>query len=407
MGAHLKHRPSSRTSLLLLPLLITMHASPGKSIIAIEGLSLGQDHSFDHQQHQYFRDTQLFTSLVPKLFQTLPLPHNSMSPEIIPATVQPFNKLSTFAMIVSYNGLSFSGGYEHNPNLSPVHQPTVRGTLTQRMVLAMNRKSKLHIATAGRTDAYVSAKAALFSFRTATTVLKDTDDLNELRNQLNKESLNNDINVHSIFCVSSSFHATFSTKSREYIYVLPFRNSSDNIAYNTILSYVADTLLSTLQNSPLDYFAFSSRKVKTATTMCTIQQAGCWFYNTAGSCVYYSACADKNETEEVVEGFGDAWGKIIQQQNEECGCFVFKLKSDRFLRRMIRKLINALLQETSDVLSDYYDNSNNGIYLKDARFCTAKVDEWKYKLIQRLEMNDRSNNPPAPPYGLFLWKVEV
>jgi len=75
---------------------------------------------------------------------------------------------------------------------------------------------------------------------------------------------------------------------------------------------------------------------------------------------------------------------------------------------MIRKLINAILQETSDVLSDYYDNSNiNGIYLKDARFCTAKVDEWKYKLIQRLEMNDRSNNPPAPPYGLFLWKVEV
>ncbi len=381
--------------------------------------------SFDHHQHEFFRNKDLFTRLIPTLFEALPLPYNAIPQGIVKATTHTtapnsFKHSSTFAMVLSYNGIHFPGGYEHNPNLSVDQQPTVRGILTQRLAKVLKKKTdhKLHISTAGRTDAFVSAKSALCSFTTPTlliaaaaTAFQDAPQKiehhdwpwNVLRKRLNEESENNDIIVHSILPVSSSFHATFSTKSREYIYVLPFYSSSQDISETLLQSFVADKLLAALQGLPLDYFAFSSGKVKTATTVCTIRQAGCWMYNSTGACVYNSSSVGaKTPHEEVIHGFGDTWKKVLLQEHQQpCCCFVFKLKSDRFLRRMIRKLINALLQETTSVIDKYKTSSScaDEIYRKE--------DEWKNRLILRLEQKDRSNNPPASPLGLCLWRIEV
>jgi tRNA pseudouridine(38-40) synthase len=332
-------------------------------------------------------------------------------------------------MTLSYNGIHFPGGYEHNPNLCTNEQPTVRGVLTQRLAKVLQKKShqKLHISTAGRTDAFVSAKSALCSFTTSAQLIEeaaaaaaatapeyqnssqitkqDNFPVGALCRKLNEVSQNNDITVHTILPVSSSFHATFSTKAREYVYVLPIRCHPQTAIDNTLLPCViADKLLNSLENLPLDYFAFSSGKVKTATTICTIQQAGCWLYNTDGDCLHYaSSTASSNFIDkEVTPKFGETWREVLRQDERNlcCYCLVFKLKADRFLRRMIRKLINALLQETMRIISDY----NTSLLDSDV---IGKEEEWKNSLILRLEQKDRSNNPPAPPIGLCLWRVEV
>jgi tRNA pseudouridine(38-40) synthase len=325
-------------------------------------------------------------------------------------------------MILSYNGIHFPGGYEHNPKLCTNQQPTVRGVLTQRIAKVLQKKSnhKLHISTAGRTDAFVSAKSALCSFTTSTLLVEeaaavaaaaDTVDFQHSSSQimerddspfgalcrrLNNESQNNDITVHSILPVSSSFHATFSTTAREYVYALPIRLCSPQTMSDTLLQcFVADKLLNSLQNLPLDYFAFSST--------CTLKQAGCWLYDSDGECLHYSSSVNSSslDNKEVTRGFGDAWRDVLLQEEQKlCCCLVFRLKADRFLRRMIRKLINALLQETMHIISEYTTSLPNSAIL-------GKEDEWKNRLILRLEQKDRSNNPPAPPIGLCLWRVEV
>lgn len=390
------------------------------------------DKTLFENQHEFFRNTDLFTTLIPSLFEALPLPHDAIPRGIVPVSSRnKFQKTSTFAMILSYNGIHFPGGYEHNPNLCTHQQPTVRGVLTQRVAKVLQKKSnhKLHISTAGRTDAFVSAKSALCSFTTSTLLVEaaaaaavvtaatdvqhsssqimeqEDTPFGALCRRLNEESQNNDITVHSILPVSSSFHATFSTTAREYVYVLPILLHNPQTMNDTLLQcFVADKLLNSLQNLPLDYFAFSSGKVKTATTICTMKEAGCWLYNSDGECLHYAtsvnslALADR----EVTRGFGDAWRDVLFLQEEQnlCCCLVFRLKADRFLRRMIRKLINALLQETMHIINEYKIGLPNSDII-------GKEDEWKNRLIHRLEQKDRSNNPPAPPIGLCLWRVEV
>ena len=62
-----------------------------------------------------------------------------------------------------------------------------------------------------------------------------------------------------------------------------------------------------------------------------------------------------------------------EQHNEYSGCLVFKVKSNRFLRRMMRKLINSVLMDASDVLETYAD--------RDKRL--ARKKEWKQKWRER------------------------
>ena len=63
----------------------------------------------------------------------------------------------------------------------------------------------------------------------------------------------------------------------------------------------------------------------------------------------------------------------------------------------MRKLINSVLMDASDVLEEYPDRDDR----------VASKDEWKQKWRERVETKDRSGNDAAPPEGLCLWRVDV
>ena len=64
---------------------------------------------------------------------------------------------------------------------------------------------------------------------------------------------------------------------------------------------------------------------------------------------------------------------------------------------MMRKLINSVLMDASDVLQAYVD--------RDDRF--SRRNEWQNRWKDRVETKDRSGNDAAPPEGLCLWRVDV
>lgn len=345
-------------------------------------------------RHEIFSvDVDRQFAVVADLLQQLPVPPWPNLPESKPhpnPTVAAKQK-ATYAMMLAYNGRSFPGGYEINPSFPP-DNPTVQGVLTEQIKSVAGISHKLWVATAGRTDAKVSAKGALVSFATRNHIEDQGSFIDDLNNCFPDEG---EMRIHGIQEVDSSFHASFATTAREYVYVLPvLKNEFDDSNKLQALADVSDSLLSSVVGEELDYLGLSAGKVKTQTTLCKFQFAGCWYYG-----------VDKDEVSvqeksDVVPGFGDCWRMIIEreeQHNEYSGCLVFKVKSNRFLRRMMRKLINSVLMDASDVLETYVD--------QDERM--ARKEQWKQKWRERVETKDRGGNDAAPPEGLCLWRVDV
>ena len=104
-----------------------------------------------------------------------------MSPKVHPNPTVPAKQKSTYAMMVSYDGKSFPGGYEINPSFPP-DNPTVQGTLTDHITNVAGIPNKLWVATAGRTDAKVSAKGALVSFAAREHIADHNSFIDELNN---------------------------------------------------------------------------------------------------------------------------------------------------------------------------------------------------------------------------------
>lgn len=345
-------------------------------------------------RHEIFSvDVDRQFAVVADLLQQLPVPPWPNLPESKPhpnPTVAAKQK-ATYAMMLAYNGRSFPGGYEINPSFPP-DNPTVQGVLTEQIKSVAGISQKLWVATAGRTDAKVSAKGALVSFATRNYIDDHETFIDDLNDCFPDEG---EMRIHGIQEVDSSFHASFATTAREYVYVLPvLKNECDDSNKLQALADVSDSLLSSVVGEELDYLGISAGKVKTQTTLCTFQLAGCWYYG-----------SDKDEVSvqeksDVVPGFGDCWNMIIkreEQHNEYSGCLVFKVKSNRFLRRMMRKLINSVLMDASDVLEKYAD--------QDERM--ARKEQWKQKWRERVETKERGGNDAAPPEGLCLWRVDV
>ena len=104
----------------------------------------------------------------------------------------------------------------------------------------------------------------------------------------------------------------------------------------------------------------------------------------------------------------DAVMMTIDDHDDEDGCcLVFRIKSDQFLRRMMRKMVNSLVQEGLDVVlmmmmmrmrEDVDDVIGNN---------DDDDKDWKSRWMERIRSGDRSHNDPAPPEGLCLWSVDI
>ena len=332
-------------------------------------------------RHEIFSvDVDRQFAVVAELLQQLSVPQwpSLPPPKPHPNPSVAAKQKSTYAMMLSYDGRSFPGGFEFNPSFPPDNK-TVQGTVTEHIKSVAGISHKLWVATAGRTDAKVSAKGALVSFATRGHITDNEKFIDDLNSCFSNEEMR----IHGVQEVDSSFHASFATTAREYLYILPvLRGECDNSNHLQALADVSDTLLSAVVGEELDYLGISAGKVKTQTTLCKFQNAGCW---------YYGATKDEGSLQrkdEVVPGFENCWRSIIErggERNEYSGCLVFKVKSNRFLRRMVRKLINSVLLDASDVLTHYPNDR------------LARKEEWEQKWRKRVENKDRGGNDAAPP----------
>ena len=228
-------------------------------------------------RHEIFSvDVDRQFAVVADLLQQLPVPSWPNLPENKPhpnPTVAAKQK-ATYAMMLAYNGRSFPGGYEINPSFPP-DNPTVQGVLTDHIKSVAGISNKLWVATAGRTDAKVSAKGALVSFAKRNHI----EDHGTFIDDLNDCFPNEEMRIHGIQEVDSSFHASFATTAREYVYVLPvLKDEFDDSNQLQDLADVSHVLLSSVVEEELDYLGISAGKVKTQTTLCKVENVGCWYY---------------------------------------------------------------------------------------------------------------------------------
>ena len=112
----------------------------------------------------------------------------------------------TYRIIVSYDGTRY-GGWQVQPNCQ-----TIQGCLEKALSTAY--RTEIKVIGSGRTDAGVHAKAQVAHFRVPFSV--DCYLFLAKMNGLLPEN----IRVHAIEEVSSSFHARFSAKGKIYHYVI-------------------------------------------------------------------------------------------------------------------------------------------------------------------------------------------
>ena len=386
------------------------------------------------------------------LYHDLPMPNNSMSfsfpsferhyPNNPTRLFKP-----TYAMILSYYGPSFTGGYEFNPNL-PSHQQCVRQSITN-YITNNNHQTLLNpssIATAGRTDASVSAKATLITFSTSKhSPLFTSHQIQQIIQSTTTNSSNDGpfLRIHSITPVHAQFHATFHTTSREYIYVLPIITT--DLEYYTTLAHTINTLIQPVLNRTLNYYALSHGKPRSQNQDCILYNAECWLYGTTtnndyndnntnqipsnihtNTRVYYNPispldkCSDyeinndnltkDHGADDVVPEFGKYWNEMLynqfqtinnnassQDEKKVYACLVRKVHGNRFLRRMMRKLVATLYQDAQEILSQrqqYMEETNNDDF--------QNQNKW----LKRIQ-NQKRTPLTAPPEGLCLWQVHI
>ncbi len=115
----------------------------------------------------------------------------------------------TYRGIVAYWGRAYSG-FERQP-----HRPTIQGTLEKALSQRLNVPTTL--LGAGRTDAGVSARGQVFSFKTE----KPLGDLAALTHALNR-LLPSDIAILSLAEADPAFDARRSAKGKIYSYALNY-----------------------------------------------------------------------------------------------------------------------------------------------------------------------------------------
>lgn len=193
---------------------------------------------------------------------------------------------------VSYKGTNYSGfQVQENAN-------SIQAELEKALLIFY--KHKFQLTGSSRTDAGVHARQNFFHFDAEISIKEDVYNLNAI--------LPWDIVVKRIFKVSNDFHCRFDAKTREYhYYIYQHKNPFlQDVAY--YVPYTIDIELMQLAAKEIkgytDFTSFSKRNTQVTSFNCTIYKS--------------------------------EW---VQEE----GCFVYKVKANRFLRGMVKGLVGTML----------------------------------------------------------------
>jgi len=234
-------------------------------------------------------------------------------------------------LVIEYDGTAFLGWQ------SQAEGRTVQNEITR--VLDQVLQEHISLIGAGRTDAGVHAKGQVANFRTASQM-----ECRAIQNALNG-LLPDDLVIHSLEDVHESFHARYDARERVYRYYLSFRPAAIGRQYQWHVTY------------PLDLPLVK----RSAATFLGVHDFEAFSKNGE---INHRRC-------DVRKSF---W-------TESDHGFVYEVRSDRFVRGMVRALVGTMVDLGRGAMS------------------------WQ-EFEQILNSGDRSRGgTAAPAHGLFLEEV--
>ena len=242
---------------------------------------------------QYF-DSEIETTGFEDLFSPLYGIMNNSTLQRKPFTLIEEDKLKHFLIRVAYRGTNFCG-WQRQPDNSV--QPSIQAELEDWLNALTEKKRSIRVC--GRTDTGVSAIGQVCRFRTKLDV--DAKDVYEHLQRMP----NPDISAWHVSSVSRAFHPTFTATCRAYIYLIDWEGDQDVVTK-------LNQILLPLENREIDYYGMSYGRLKTQTSLCTLYHAR---------------------------------ARVVSMStNKERQAVCIELVGNRFLRRMVRKLVEAAMR---------------------------------------------------------------
>lgn len=216
-----------------------------------------------------------------------------------------------FKITLSYDGSAFRGWQiQHNA-------PTTQQCLESSLSILLNEE--IAVTGAGRTDAEVNAVNYVAHFDSDSLEGRDiTQFICKINAILPKAAI-----VHSIVAAEEDFHARFGARTREYKYFIHKKKDPFISKFSYLYTFPLDIdAMNEAAKAILgtkDFSCFEKKGGNNKTSICTVMEAHWstytpWHVSTLG----YPA--------------------------EEQDYLVFTIKSDRFLRNMVRAVVGTLLE---------------------------------------------------------------
>lgn len=245
----------------------------------------------------------------------------------------PTDKHCHFLLRLAYRGSDFCG-WQTQPNNKEL--PSVQGTLNEWLMQLEG--SKVNVAVCGRTDAGVNALGQVARYRSRNRDLLPIDVLKHISSIPQKG-----LKCLDVWPVARSFHPSFGAQARAYMYLLDVASIENHI----VVAHCLDQQLRSLEGHTLDYISLSYGRVKTQTTDCTIYHAR---------------------------------ARLVEDPTTGFEAIAVELVGDRFLRRMVRMLV---------------ENS--------IRIAVRLDDQSDDTLLHHIKSRDRTRSGNAcPPDGLIF-----
>ena len=216
-----------------------------------------------------------------------------------------------YSILLSYDGSEHSG-WQIQKNAR-----SIQGDIQEALRILF--KTEIVVTGTGRTDSYVNATNYIAHFDAPNEQSIDTAKLCYKLNAI----LDKNIIIHSIDSVSDDFHARFSAKSREYHYFVHRKKDIFIENHSFFCRYPLDIEKMNIAASYLlgekDFSCFEKLGGGNKTSICDILEAHWSVYR-------------PNHIQ------------IMNGPYSDGDYLVFKIRSNRFLRNMVRAIVGSLLE---------------------------------------------------------------